>query len=434
MELHINDPDFYDEIYVGSAKRKTNKWWLSVKMYGLPDTTITTLDHDLHRKRRNAYASYFSKQSVKRLEPVVQSAVDKLCSRFEESRCKGDIVNMWHAYSALTADIISGYCFRESYDVLALPEFAKDLSSAMMGFVETMSLLQHISWLLPVMSGLPIWIVKILNPDMAMFLTYRKKWFDQITHLKAEKNKPWNKETTLKPSLFDAILDSDLPESEKSTPRITDEAQLMVAAGILTTTGMLTMSTYYILNSPAILASLMDELNNTIIDPFNLPTVSQLEKLPYLNAIVYEGLRMSYGTAHRLQRIAPDNAIPFEDFLIPPSTPVGMTTMLIHDSPDIFPDPFTFKPERWLPIETEGQRLQKYLVSFSRGTRICLGMNLANAEMLTTLAGVFRRIGNDMNIFDTIRERDIDITRDFFAPCSSKDSTHLKVKFEGRKN
>ena len=36
------------------------------------------------------------------------------------------------------------------------------------------------------------------------------------------------------------------------------------------------------------------------------------------------------------------------------------TSMHIHDNAAIFPDPRAFKPERWLPIETEGARLQKY--------------------------------------------------------------------------
>jgi cytochrome P450 len=38
-------------------------------------------------------------------------------------------------------------------------------------------------------------------------------------------------------------------------------------------------------------------------------------------------------------------------------------------NPDIFPDPFTFKPERWL----NNKELQKYQVTFGKGRRGCLG-------------------------------------------------------------
>ena len=52
-------------------------------------------------------------------------------------------------------------------------------------------------------------------------------------------------------------------------------------------------------------------------------------------------------------------------------TPVSMTGSFMHDNPSIFPDPRSFRPERWLQSK---DRLQKYLVPFSRGTRQCLGM------------------------------------------------------------
>lgn len=53
-------------------------------------------------------------------------------------------------------------------------------------------------------------------------------------------------------------------------------------------------------------------------------------------------------------------------------TPVGMTSVMLHDNPHLFPSPRPFQPERWLqPSKTQ---LRKYLVPFSRGSRSCLGM------------------------------------------------------------
>jgi cytochrome P450 len=43
---------------------------------------------------------------------------------------------------------------------------------------------------------------------------------------------------------------------------------------------------------------------------------------------------------------------------------------------NIFPDPEQFKPERWLKAEEEGFPLQRYLVSFSKGSRQCVGLKL----------------------------------------------------------
>lgn len=49
-----------------------------------------------------------------------------------------------------------------------------------------------------------------------------------------------------------------------------------------------------------------------------------------------------------------------------------MTSILMHENPDLFPSPRTFDPERWL--QPDSARLRKYVVPFSKGSRQCLGM------------------------------------------------------------
>jgi len=52
-----------------------------------------------------------------------------------------------------------------------------------------------------------------------------------------------------------------------------------------------------------------------------------------------------------------------------------MTSVLIHHNEEIFPESYKFKPERWLEKRPEGApSLDRYLVSFSKGSRQCLGM------------------------------------------------------------
>ena len=90
--------------------------------------------------------------------------------------------------------------------------------------------------------------------------------------------------------------------------------------------------------------------------------------------------------------------------------------MAILDDPTVFPDPHTFRPERWLEPTTMGKSLdfQASTMVFGPGTRICLGMNLAVTEIRMALAAVFRRFGQRMKLFNTIRERDVDTAHDYF--------------------
>lgn len=89
-----------------------------------------------------------------------------------------------------------------------------------------------------------------------------------------------------------------------------------------------------------------------------------------------------------------------------------MTALIQHMDTRIFPDPDTFNPDRWI----ENPSLLKYLVSFNRGSRQCLGMNLAWAELYLCVKGVFGNL--DMQLDDTT-EADVRCTADFFTPKSS---------------
>lgn len=110
-----------------------------------------------------------------------------------------------------------------------------------------------------------------------------------------------------------------------------------------------------------------------------------------------------------------------------------MTSMLTHFDSSIYPDPYEFKPERWL---VENPPSEKYLAPFSKGTRACLGINLAYAEIYLTLAQLFRRYGShgvtmegDYGYFDLYQtsKRDVEIIADCTVPLWPKDSKGVQV-------
>ncbi|KAI1773303.1 putative Trichodiene oxygenase [Hypoxylon cercidicola] len=118
--------------------------------------------------------------------------------------------------------------------------------------------------------------------------------------------------------------------------------------------------------------------------------VNVLEQLPCLTATIMEGLRLSPGIATRMARIAPDRDLFYKEWRIPAGTPVGMTTILMHMDEKIYPDPHSFDPKRWME-GNERKNAEKAYAPFSRGTRICLGMHLAWAELYLTLAALVRQ-------------------------------------------
>lgn len=102
-----------------------------------------------------------------------------------------------------------------------------------------------------------------------------------------------------------------------------------------------------------------------------------------------------------------------------------MTLQNVLYDPDIFPDPHRFEPDRWLRAAERGERLDRYLVSFQKGKRACLGMNLAYAEIYLAVAALVSRF--DLKLVDFDRRRDLDTVRDCFVGLPSKESRGLRV-------
>jgi len=419
-ELHINDPEYYDTIYCGPSKRR-EKWAWSAKMFGNSTGMFSTVPHELHRIRRAALNPYFSKRSVMQLEPVISSRIESLCNRFREFRKSHQPVNLGVAYSAMTTDIITEYCFARSYGFLAKPDFAPEWLETLMAAAEASHLIKQFGWMYAVMQALPDWFVERTSPAIMGLIHFQRNLEEQVQGIIDGKND--SHKTADHPTIFHELLDSDLSPEERNFARLVAEGQAVVAGGTITTANYLKVTSFHLLANPPVLQKLKAELATAMPNYGMLPRLAQLESLPYLSAVVLEGFRMSYGVTCRLPRVSPDEPLLFHEWVIPAGTPVSMTSVFMHDNPALFPEPTVFRPERWLE-ENAKERLSRYLVNFSKGTRMCLGMNLAYAEIYLTLAAVFRRF--DLELFETTRE-DVDIVHDFLHPSARLDSKGVRV-------
>ena len=101
MEVHIQDPDFYDEIYTG-ATRKRDKWDFVCRSHGVPESAFGTSKHELHRSRRAALNPFFAKQKVRNLQPRIEDVVKSLLGRFEEFAVSKRPLPLSDAFAALT--------------------------------------------------------------------------------------------------------------------------------------------------------------------------------------------------------------------------------------------------------------------------------------------------------------------------------------------
>jgi len=169
------------------------------------------------------------------------------------------------------------------------------------------------------------------------------------------------------------------------------------------------------------LDKLVQELVEAIpeMSPDHLPDHKILKRLPYLNAVVNETLRLwPVGLEAGSYRLT-DKDIMLKGYLIPKGTVLMASYYYMHLSEEYWgEDAKEFVPERWL----DKTRVPKDgFYPFSAGSRNCIGQNFALLEMRLIIASLVRRY----RILD-IPGQALDI-RQFITPGLKNNQYNLQV-------
>ncbi|KAK0623788.1 cytochrome P450 [Immersiella caudata] len=402
-ELHIDDPTFYGNIYAGGGKR-VNKHEATVAAYTVPRASLATVDHDRHRVRRAILNPYFSRKAITDLEPLIHGLISTLFEKLDNYRAKGTVVDLEKAFSAMTGDLITLYFYGSHGDHLSSEDFKNEENEAAVSVIEMYHLARFLPTLANWMKKLPIPIVRMIHPGAAHMLQSQVDVRKAIT----ETIKSTKQTTRSRSVILSALADPNNPAEENTLDRLVDEGMTIILAGTEITAHTLGATMFYVLNDKKILDRLREELAELAPGPPEQYTYSGLEALPYLTAVINEGLRLSHGVSARLPRISVVEPLYYGDWVIPPGarllppfhhTPISTQSPLIHYNETIFPNPKKFDPTRWIRAAETGVNLNKYMVSFSKGSRGCLGISLAYCEMYLTLARLVRRF--DMTLDGT---------------------------------
>ncbi|KAF2462397.1 cytochrome P450 [Lineolata rhizophorae] len=428
-ELHVSEPSFYAVLYTpgpnqenGFRVPKRHKWLRFVRLFGHQDQAFfTTADHDLHKLRRGAVERYFNPANVKKVEALLREKVEIVCQRFTEEGAKGEGVPIKLGMTCLATDIISAYAMGKSYNYLYTDDFFPEWHDIWSNVGRISVLFKPWPWLFNIVDNIPEWCAKRIDKGMAASASTKREAREMILHIKDQRDKGiWKRGEH--PTVFHEALNSDLPETEKTADRLQGDGMVIIGAATETMAAVLATTIVHIIANPDVMAKLKAELKEAMPDPYDLAPLTELEKLPYLTGVNREGLRTGFGVVTRLQRIS-EAPLQFQEWSIPAGTPVSMSSSMMHTDPTIFPNPEKFDPERWADPE-ESARLYKYMVSFSKGPRQCLGINLAYAELYLTIAALFRRF--DMELCDTT-EDDVELAADWFVPKFKRDLKEVKA-------
>ncbi|KAF9696259.1 hypothetical protein EKO04_005773 [Ascochyta lentis] len=194
------------------------------------------------------------------------------------------------------------------------------------------------------------------------------------------------------------FLDKMLPmeQTGKSSRSHTRHATVQnIAAGSDTTAISLTAIIAFLTMNPHTLTTLRKELDNAttsgaLSDPAQF---TEAQKLPYLQAVILEALRLHPAVGAPMTRVIGPQGAHLAGHYFPPGTKVGVNAWVLHHNPSIFgSDADLFRPERWLTANREERSvLDRNFLAFGSGPRTCIGKNISLLEMSKVVPQIVRK-------------------------------------------
>ncbi|KAH8647763.1 cytochrome P450 [Xylariales sp. PMI_506] len=424
-EIHIMESSTYHRLFVTGAVMRTDAYPRFSNGTGFEDMTAISIHHDAHRRLRAPLNKLFARSGIIRLEPRLVGRVDRLCGRLSSYQGTGEVVNLTNALSSLTTDVISSIIFEEPSDYLGDPEFNDKWYATLNRGTFNVPLFKHMPWIIgavtrPILravvtrvTGWTIWDEKARRQVMLI----RKRPSDQS-------------KTRDDTTVLDHLVHSDLVGKEFSNGGFARLAQLIQQAGAHNVSHTLGTIIAYLLLDQQKLEPLKKELAEIWADRTDeqgTPTWLELEKAPYLSAVVAEGLRMAIGAMNRSPRVLPDDDFESCGWVIPKGTAISMSSFWMHNDPEVFQNPMSFEPNRWLTSDAEElKNMHAHFVPFAKGSRNCVGQNLVYMQLFHTVARLFRPGAPELKLHDTSL-RDIVAVHGLLFPMAPLDSKGVKV-------
>ncbi|KAI0854016.1 putative cytochrome P450 [Daldinia vernicosa] len=378
-EVSIQDPNAVQQMYQIKGEFLKSQFY-EVFLPGNKNVFSTT-DVNYHRRHRKLLASEISESGLAVHRPTVDDKVRMAIEGMAEEMEKRGATDVYRWSLYMATDVIGELSFGSSFRMLESREetqYTRDLK--LIAFAG--GLRSTFPFLMKVTKYVPLPVLSIGTQIRERIRVYATQALSR--HYKIVEEQGRNAKPTLLSKLYRATEDDKdmLPFDE-----LREDAMAYIAAGSDTTTNTLTYLIWTLCKHPDIKAKLLAELN-TLPDGF---TDLDLKKLPYLDHVIQETLRLHSAAPSGLPRVVPQGGATLAGHFIPGGYTVSAQAYSMHRNPAVYPEPLKFDPSRW---ENPTRAMKDAFVPFGGGSRICLGLHLAKMELRLATARLFTRFPN----------------------------------------
>jgi cytochrome P450 len=333
---------------------------------------LLTSDGDKWRVHRRVMSPSFDSRSIASYAPAITGAAD---ARLDVWDAKGDNaeIDVAREMAILTLDVISRTMFSADSDTLQ-PHLDETIRKAL---AEMNFGLQHVA---PVIGPF------LLKRKLARIRTNFEAMDAAMQTLIRGRDK---RIITAPQDLLDRLIAATDSETglRMTGQEVRDEVVIIFLAGH-ETSALAAAYVWYLLSlHPDEEAKLHAEIDEVLGG--RAPTHAHLEKLPYTRMVIEEAMRL-YPPAPMLTGRVARQADEVCGRHIPPGTELAVLPWVVHRHRTLWEDPDRFDPQRFSPERSMTRPRFAYL-PFGGGPRICIGAQLAIAEVSLLVATMARR-------------------------------------------
>ncbi|KAF2258940.1 cytochrome P450 [Lojkania enalia] len=377
-ELSYTDGAAWKDIYgnrPGQLPFERNRTWF-VKRTLDQAQSIMGPDEEAHARLRRVFANAFSERSLRDQSPVIECYVEALMNQLKSTsfgrQWKDKTVDLVQWVNFVAFDISGDLSFGESFDCIKTGK-AHPWVEVVNGFGKGLALVSTIN-LYPPMESL---LKYIIPPKI------RQQQIDhrEMSAAKARKRLAWD---TDRPDFITPTKKYNDQKSAISDKEWELNMSIIVFAGSETTASTLSGIFRELVQNPGVLHRLTHEIRGTFNGERDI-TVASTGRLPYLNAVINEGLRLCPAVVIGVPRVVPKGGDTVCGQWVPGGTYVAFNQFSANRMSRNFHHPNSFIPERFLNPDPKTDDMSAFQ-PFGLGRHSCIGMKHAYAEMRLILA------------------------------------------------
>ncbi|KAI9648869.1 hypothetical protein NHQ30_003510 [Ciborinia camelliae] len=328
----------------------------------------------------------YSGKGVDNIESSIADQITVMLSMLRRDHTKfGRSVDMSRLSQYFTLDVLSLIAFGRAFGYLEANKDLWNYISITQKFIPMFELASDFPWLQKHLFGNPI-IAKLLAPKGEDKVGQGK--IAEIAHeairerygLASDLAEKGKQQT---PDMLGHFISHGLSQKEAES-----ESHLQILAGSESTSTAFNMTMLYIVTNPGVYKTLQTEIDNAVasgkISSDSVIKDFEARRLPYLQAVIWEGLRMCPPLFGLMTKIAPPEGETFDGVYFPGGTEVVASPTSVTHRKDIFgEDANIYRPERWLEADedTHARYMNTVDLVFGSGRFGCLGKNIGILEL-----------------------------------------------------